>query len=113
MYYKGTNRINQRISLAFGLIYATKADTKTLVKYLHVSRPTVIRIVSELRRQGYTINVVRDSTGWHYEVTHYCKLRLPEIDECVKLPGDGDNNLPDSSGQSKSIPASSNSNLTN
>ena len=111
MYYTGTNKINQRIHLAFGMIYAFKADTKALVKYLHVSRPTVIRIVNELRRRGFTINVVRDSTGWHYEVTHCHKLRLPIIDECVKTQNAVDNNLPDTSEHSQSIQTSPNKNI--
>ena len=94
MHYNSVERIQGNISLAFAFIYTAQANTKTLVKYLHVSRPTVTRIVNELRRRGYKINSVRDSTGWHYEVTHFCGLQLPSIG-VLKIPDTDDNNVPD------------------
>lgn len=84
MYYARYNKIEARFQRAVSLIWGFKANTETLVEQLKVSRPTLIRIINELRRRGFTINVVRDSTGWHYEATHLWGKQLPSLDNWIK-----------------------------
>ena len=67
MYYKRVNEIEQRFKRAIKLMITKRMNAGTLAEELGVSRPTVVRIVAELRRRGYIIRVVRDSQGWRYE----------------------------------------------
>jgi len=68
MHYKQFNKIDQRFKRALDLISTGKMNARTLAKELSVSRPTVLRMVNELRRRGYIISVVHDYQGWRYEV---------------------------------------------
>jgi hypothetical protein len=68
MYYKKSKEIEDRFTLAISLIFFFRPNIETLTAQLNVSRPTVIRIISELRRRGNDIVIVRDPSGWHYEV---------------------------------------------
>lgn len=69
MPYERTHRIEQRISKAGELIASSPMNTRKLAIALDVSRPTVQRIVAELKRRGYKIRSVHDDHGWHYELT--------------------------------------------
>jgi predicted DNA-binding transcriptional regulator YafY len=84
MYYERTKRIEERFQRAFVLIWMHKVSLRVLAEKLGVSHPTAIRMVAELRRRGYKINVVRDSSGWHYEVTYAFGNILPPVPEGVK-----------------------------
>ena len=68
MPYERTHRIEQRISKAAELIASSPMNTRKLAITLDVSRPTVQRIVAELKRRGYKIRSVHDDHGWHYEL---------------------------------------------
>jgi len=37
---------------------------------LGVSRPTIHRMITELRRRGKVIRAIRDTNGWHYEMAN-------------------------------------------
>ena len=65
MYYKRVNEIEQRFKRAIKLMITKRMNAGTLAEELGVSRPTVVRMVAELRRR--VIRVVRDSQGWRYE----------------------------------------------
>ncbi len=83
MYYERTNKIEQRFKTALSLIWGFRLNNKALAKELRVSRPTAIRIVAELRKRGIVINVVRDSSGWHYEATHIFDHKLPPAEVII------------------------------
>ena len=68
MYYKKSKDIEDRFTTALALIFFFKPNVENLAMRLNVSRPTVVRIVNELRRRGNEIVVVRDTDGWHYQV---------------------------------------------
>lgn len=90
MYYKRVNEIEQRFEKAIQLMLAKRMNTRTLAEELVVSRPTVFRMVSELRRRGYIIHVVRDSLGWRYDLAHINKRPLLIVKTPTKT---GDKNL--------------------
>jgi DNA-binding transcriptional MocR family regulator len=73
MYYKSVNEIEGRFEKAIKLMLDKRMNTRTLAEELGVSRPTVFRMVSELRRRGYIISVVRDSLGWRYDLVNINK----------------------------------------
>ena len=68
MYYKKSKDIEDRFTLAVAIIYFMRPGIETLATRLNVSRPTVVRMISELRRRGNDIVVVRNEAGWHYEI---------------------------------------------
>jgi len=41
-----------------------------LAEELEVSQPTANRIITELRRRGYSIQSVRDEYGWRYQIVN-------------------------------------------
>ncbi len=69
MPYERTHRIEQRFNKVVNLIASSPMNTRELAISLKVSRPTVQRIVAELKRRGYKIRSVHDGRGWHYELT--------------------------------------------
>jgi biotin operon repressor len=77
MYDQQSKKIEERFNRAIALIWCFKVNLKVLAEQLNVSKPTTIRIVRELRRRGIDIKAVRDSSGWHYEVTHIGLVELP------------------------------------
>jgi hypothetical protein len=110
MYYDRYNKTEDRLILALSLIWLFKANTDTLVKRLEVSRPTLIRMINELKRRGFTINSVRDPNGWHYEFRHLWGEPLPTIDRRIKMPGEIDHKSPGISGDPQFISTSPNKN---
>jgi len=68
MTYERAHRIEQRFRRAVALIEAGSADAQRLAIELDVSRPTVHRMVNELRRRGCIIRSVHDEEGWRYEL---------------------------------------------
>ncbi|MBA7473122.1 hypothetical protein ES707_08456 [subsurface metagenome] len=69
MPYERTHRIEQRFNKVVNLIASGPMNTRKLAIALKVSRPTVQRIVAELKRRGYALRSVHDGHGWHYELT--------------------------------------------
>ena len=67
MPYERSREIEQRFETVIDLIIRKKLSSKELASQLGVSIPTVQRIITELRRRGYSIRSVRDESGWHYE----------------------------------------------
>ena len=68
MYYKKSKDIEDRFALAVAIIYFMRPSIETLATRLNVSRPTIVRMISELRRRGNDIVVVHNESGWHYEI---------------------------------------------
>ena len=68
MPYERAFQIEQRFQRAVELIVKRPHDARRLAEALGVSRPTVQRLVAELKRRGYVIRAVRDEYGWHYEL---------------------------------------------
>ena len=86
MYYKRVNEIEQRFEKAIQLMLAKRMNTQTLAEELKVSRPTVFRMISELRRRGYVISVVRDSLGWQYDLAHINKRPVRMVKKGARNP---------------------------
>jgi len=70
MPFERTNQIQQRFDRAIELISKTTMNARQLALALGVSRPTVQRIITELKRRGYKIRSVHDDHGWHYELVN-------------------------------------------
>lgn len=68
MSYEHTQKIGERFDQAVALIRDASYNARQLTEVLGVSRPTVHRIIVDLRRRGYVIRAVRDGSGWHYEL---------------------------------------------
>lgn len=68
MPYQRAYQIEQRFERAVKLITGNSHNARELAEILGVSRPTVQRIVAELKRRGYGIRAVRDERGWWYEL---------------------------------------------
>ena len=70
MPYERSLRIEQRFIRTVELIREGRGSAEDLSATLQVSRPTVHRIIAELKRRGHSVRSVREATGWHYEITH-------------------------------------------
>ena len=68
MPYERTQQIEQRFLKAVELIGRERLNAGQLSNVLRVSRPTVQRIIKELKRRGYAIRSIRDDHGWKYEL---------------------------------------------
>ena len=68
MPYERTYQIEQRFQRAIYIIKQNSHNARELAAALGVSRPTVQRIVAELKRRGHVIRSVRDEYGWRYEL---------------------------------------------
>jgi len=68
MPYERTRLIEQRFQQVIELICQNSLNAKNLAASLSVSPATIHRIITELRRRGYTIRSVRDTKGWCYEL---------------------------------------------
>ena len=75
--------MEERFSLAIALIFFLKPNIQTLAEFLHVSRPTVVRIVNELRSRGNIIIAIHDSLGWRYEARRVAAFYLPKSEKSV------------------------------
>lgn len=70
MPFERTNQIQQRFDRAVELISKSTMNARQLALALGVSRPTVQRIITELKQRGYKIRSVHDDHGWHYELVN-------------------------------------------
>ena len=68
MSYERTQQIEQRFVKLIDLIKRERLNAGQLASVLGVSRPTVQRIIAELKRRGYGIRSIRDDSGWRYEL---------------------------------------------
>lgn len=68
MPYERTQQIEQRFVKSIDLIKRERLNAGQLASALEVSRPTIQRIVAELKRRGYCIRSIRDDSGWRYEL---------------------------------------------
>jgi biotin operon repressor len=68
MTYERTRLIEQRFVKTIELITKKQLNAGQLALELGVSRPTVQRIITELKKRGYAIRSVRDESGWCYEL---------------------------------------------
>ena len=69
MAYERSRRIEERFQETVSLIKRKHLNAEQLASELGVSRPTVQRIITELRQRGYSIRSVHDELGWRYELT--------------------------------------------
>lgn len=70
MPYERVREIEERFQKAIELIAENSLNARQLAATLGVSRPTTQRMISELKRRGYTIHSVHDDHGWHYELVN-------------------------------------------
>lgn len=68
MPYERSRKIEARFHEAIALIKRRHLKAEQLASELEVSRPTVQRIIAELRQRGYPIRSVHDEHGWRYEI---------------------------------------------
>ena len=68
MPYERTQQIEQRFVKSIDLIKRDRLNAGQLASALGVSRPTIQRIIAELKRRGYSIRSIRDGSGWRYEL---------------------------------------------
>jgi len=69
MPYERSRLIEQRFQRAIALIREGCVNAGQLATELDVSRPTVHRIIAELKRRGHAIRSIRDTDGWRYEIS--------------------------------------------
>ncbi|MBT9143431.1 MAG: Bifunctional ligase/repressor BirA [Syntrophomonadaceae bacterium] len=68
MPYERAHQIEQRFERAIHIIKQNSHNSRELAAALGVSRPTVQRIVAELKQRGHVIRSVGDEHGWRYEL---------------------------------------------
>lgn len=68
MPYERSRTIEDRFEKALDLIKNKRLNAGQLALELGVSRPTANRIVTELKRRGYSIRSVHEEHGWSYEL---------------------------------------------
>jgi biotin operon repressor len=68
MLYQHSKEIEARLTDLLRLIESGRYSTPKLAHALGVSVPTVSRCLSALRDRGYSIQAVRGSDGWAYEL---------------------------------------------
>lgn len=68
MPYERSRTIEDRFEKALDLIKNNRLNAGQLALELGVSRPTANRIVTELKRRGYSIRSVHEEHGWSYEI---------------------------------------------
>jgi len=69
MPYERSRKIEARFQEAIALIERKHLNAEKLASELGISRPTVQRIITELRLRGYSIRSVHDERGWRYEIS--------------------------------------------
>jgi len=70
MPYERSRKIEERFQETVSLIKRRHFNAEQLAAELGVSRPTVQRIITELRQRGYSVRSVHDEHGWRYEMTN-------------------------------------------
>jgi len=68
MPYERSLQIEKRFQQAIDLISKRSVNARQLAGILGISRPTIQRMITELKRRGYVIRSVRDDRGWKYEL---------------------------------------------
>ena len=68
MTYERSRIIEERFQKALALIKKKRLNAGQLALELGVSRPTAHRIITELKRRGYSIRSVHEEHGWSYEL---------------------------------------------
>lgn len=68
MPYERSRTIEERFQKALALIEKKRLNAGQLASELEVSRPTAHRIITELKRRGYSIRSVHEECGWSYEL---------------------------------------------
>ena len=69
MPYERSRRIEQRFRRTVTLIQEGCGSAADLAASLNVSRPTIHRIIAELKRRGYDIRSVHEGNVWRYDIT--------------------------------------------
>lgn len=69
MPYERSRLIEQRFQQTISIIREHCVNAGQLATELEVSRPTVHRIITELKRRGHAIRSVREADGWRYEIS--------------------------------------------
>lgn len=75
MLYERTRLIEQRFQQVIKLIGQNSMNAKKLAVSLNISPATIHRIITELRKRGYTIRSIRDEHGWRYELIDSPQLK--------------------------------------
>jgi len=70
MPYERSQQIEKRFQQAIDLILSKSVNARQLADILGISRPTIQRMITELKRRGYVIRSVRDDHGWKYELVN-------------------------------------------
>jgi len=76
MPYERSRMIEERFQKTLFLIEKKRLNAGQLALELGVSRPTAHRIITELKRRGYSIRSVHEGDGWRYELRK--KPSLPD-----------------------------------
>ena len=69
MPYERSRTIEERFQKALVLLKDKQLNARQLALELEVSRPTAHRIITELKRRGYSIRSVHEEHGWSYELS--------------------------------------------
>ena len=48
-----------------------ESNVAKLMKELGMSRPTVLRMIKDLRRRGYAVQTIHDTWEWRYAILHH------------------------------------------
>lgn len=68
MPYERSQQIEKRFQQAVHVISNKSVNARQLARIFGISRPTIQRMITELKRRGYIIRSVRDDHGWKYEL---------------------------------------------
>lgn len=79
MPHERAHQIEQRFQRAIYIIKQNSHNARELAGALGISRPTVQRIVAELKRRGLVIRSVRDEHGWRYELVSSPRQQTVEL----------------------------------
>lgn len=72
-YYEKSNDIRIRFDKLLYLLYNGEPNIETLMNELKASRPTILRMINQLRSRGYIIQTIHDKWGWRYCLLHVNK----------------------------------------
>ena len=81
MTYERSRIIEERFQKALALIKKKRLNAGQLALELGVSRPTAHRIITELKRRGYSIRSVHEEHGWSYELIKRPNLSNRKLSE--------------------------------
>lgn len=79
MAYERATQIEKRFQEAVRLIKKQPLNARELAVVLGVSTSTVQRVISVLRRRGYSIRSVREAGGWRYELLDHHSPQTEEV----------------------------------